>query len=114
MKRLCFKVLSIAGVVAGLAGCGTERELHDICGVFRRLAARADLAELSAGERMAYTQDRVREVLSPFSKVEPLWDMVPASVAESRYRMFKQGAEELLDREWHCAEMKRLAPTLTE
>jgi hypothetical protein len=100
------------GAILGLCACSSEHDLDKICGAFRELANRPDVAKMSGSERMHFVQARVDPNLSSLSKVQPLWHTFPASVSESRYRMFKVGAEELLEREWSCREMAELAPTL--
>jgi hypothetical protein len=111
MSRWIHKI-AVLTLVFGLCACSSERDLDTICGAFKTLATRSDLVTMTPPDRMRFVQARIEPNLSSLSKVKPLWHTFPASVSDSRYGMFKVGAEELLEREWSCKEMAGLAPTL--
>jgi hypothetical protein len=63
--------------------------------------------------RMAFVNERVADNLSSFGQVSRAWALIPNFVPESRYRMFKRIADEMVGT-WDCAPMERLAPSLSE
>lgn len=95
-----------------LGGCSSRSDLEQVCQAFVELGSNPNFDSMSYDQRMQFVEARVS--LSLFSKVAPMWDLVPNSVPEARYRMFKQSADELLAAEWECPEMKRLAPLISE
>jgi hypothetical protein len=100
--------------VCTLPACNNAQALADVCSVFTELSQQAKLSDMSHEQRMAFVNQRVTERLWSFSQVSGLWKNVANYEATARYRMFKRTAEDLLDQSWHCPDMQRLAPTLSE
>lgn len=96
------------------AGCNHVGDLEKVCAAFTQLAAEPKLERMDHDARLNFVNERVHERLWSFSKVESLWQHIPNYESEARYRMFQRTAQELLGRDWHCPDMERLAPTLSE
>ncbi len=47
--------------------------------------------------------------LSDSSAAKVSWQAIISADPSERYDLFKSGAEEVLDKSWHCLSMKRIA-----
>lgn len=96
-----------------LGACSAKDDLQQVCDAFANLELEPNLAVMVDSDRMRFVNDRVSPKLSRFSKVTPLWKLIPNFESEARYRMFKRGADELVGN-WDCPAMERLAPSLSQ
>ena len=105
-------LVSILGILL-LVGCRSEHDLTAVCQSFDALEREPALSTMGYAQRMAFVDERVSGSISRFGSVTRLWRLLPNSVPEARYRMFKRSADELVGA-WNCPAMERLAPSLSE
>jgi hypothetical protein len=101
-------------VCFSLAACAADNDFDIVCNIFKELQNKPDLDKLSNQQRVAFITQRINKSLDTSSAARISWEAVVSAVPEQRYKIFKSGAEEVLNQSWACEPMSDLASTTGE
>lgn len=98
--------------IAACSSTTTKADLSIVCAAFQDLENKADLASMSAESRYAFLNNQIEGKLSVRGGVREIWDVLPTAASDSKYSFFRMAATELLETDWDCEAMRRVAPSL--
>jgi hypothetical protein len=87
----------------------SENDFNKVCSYFQALEKNNQVMTMTHLQRNDFILNKINKNLKPSSNARVAWEAVGSAEGSQRYVLYKSSAESVLNSEWQCEAMAKLA-----